>query len=64
MTQDKASQFEQVTGILSSRRMEYFSCVRCGALVVGESRERHLAWHMLLRNDLLEVANWLEPGEV
>ena len=71
MCQDKASQFVGV-GILHTTipklgddgLLSVFRCLRCGALVLGDSREQHLAWHLLLRNDFLEIAEWLNPGNV
>lgn len=69
MPQDKASQFTGI-GILHTMidsvgsLLSVYICNRCGALVLGDSREQHLAWHMLLRSDFLEAAHWLDPGEV
>lgn len=59
MTQDKASQFQQLVFPLPKGTYE---CKRCGALVLD--REQHLAWHLLLLADFNEVADWLNPGEL
>lgn len=68
MPQDKASQFEQTGQILNGTyyggSVVIFTCKRCGALVLGDSREQHLAWHLLLRSDFLTIGNWADPGEV
>lgn len=67
MPQDKASQFQQA-GQLESHfsvgSLSVFSCLRCGALVLADDREHHLVWHLLLRTNFCEIADWLEPGEV
>jgi len=68
--QDKASQFRaagmiNTTSPMSSiNQQKIYSCLRCGALVLEVSREQHLEWHILLINDFLNVASWLDPGEV
>lgn len=70
MLQDKVSQFKGVgiihTSVYDSREdmLSVFTCLRCGALVLGDSREQHLVWHLLLRSDFLTIANWFDPGEV
>jgi hypothetical protein len=71
MCQDKASQFVGIGMIDAATASGHpdkvlcvYTCLRCGALVLGDSREQHLAWHLLLRNDFLEVAEWLNPGNI
>ena len=70
MPQDKASQFKAVGMIYSPSKVDTIStqdaycCNRCGALVLEDSRKQHLAWHLLIRADFLNMAPWADPGEV